>query len=256
MNRTIPMIMMGRCRRPWHHSQAGGGASFEARLRDKAISSRSAAGTGSPATSPTGGQEAAAVAGGGAAGGSAEGAGSSKKRQAIQQLMQDKSLDPKERNRRLTSIMSGNWTTSSESDREEEKSESDPDGSRNNRSNRPPNFRMVALEAKIANKLKKRVEDSREEQRQQQHDLDDDRGGEEIVRGGGVNVNRRPSEDDDSDSEDYNRESSKSLVVSEGDIRESGSPHRYGVGVGSLPLPEEHFAVADERDRDTIRESP
>jgi len=206
---------------------SGGDASFEARLLDKAISSRSTAGMGSPATSSTGGQ----------VGGGAEGAGSSKKRRAIQQLMQDKSLDPQERNRRLTSIMSGNWTTSSES-------ESDPDGSRNHSSSRP-NFRMVALEAKIANKLKKRVEDSREEQRQQQHDLDDSHGGEEIVRGGGVRANRRPSDDDDSDSEDYNRESSKSLVVSEGGIRESPSPHYRPngvVGFGSLPLPDEHFA--------------
>ena len=175
----------------------------------------------------------------------------SRKRQAIKRIMQDETLSPQERNARLQNAMRGDWADDDIERQESGRQESDL--SQSDDANR---FRRVALEAKIASKLKNKAKKKKQEKEntaaleEGSWEGDEDEGAH--VRGSKFAVRNKDLQGHHNDGDDSDEDSSRrmGLFADEEDQRS-----REGVGYGSLPLPEEHF-VSDRDDPFSDHRSP
>ena len=184
----------------------------------------------------------------------------SRKRQAIKSIMQDASLTPQERNARLQSAMRGDWTTTAEDAGERQTSDLSRQDSGTNEEDEGAKFRRVALEAKIASKLKNKARRARYEKKlNDDDDYDDDDSSKDSDEDDELHrptddAYRAPSQDDYIDN---NNETSR-LFADEGQVVGQNGPPAHGsdgVGFGSLPLPEEHF-ISDRDDPFPDHHSP
>ena len=174
--------------------------------------------------------------------------------------MQDASLTPQERNARLQSAMRGDWTTTAEDAGERQTSDLSRQDSGTNEEDEGAKFRRVALEAKIASKLKNKARRARyEKQLNDDDDYDDDDSSKDSDEDDELHrptddAYRAPSQDDYIDN---NNETSR-LFADEGQVVGQNGPPAHGsdgVGFGSLPLPEEHF-ISDRDDPFPDHHSP
>ena len=113
-----------------------------------------------------------------------------KERGVIQEIMQDNSLDPQERNRRLQSIMSGNWDGMDGACHDmgdSERGEGDGTGA----GVPSKDFETLALEAKIAGKYRKRAQELEAARREEEEERLAAQKEEEAATGGGGWIQRR-----------------------------------------------------------------